>query len=132
MTWSPNVILFAALPWPLPFPPGAGAVGIAVLIKLSQAATVALGHKVEPAVVPEPVKIGADSSGRIPPGKDEELPPTSDPSAFRVPFLLDPRTNSLMKVTAYAILKMRYIGGKKGKTHSRWLPLGNEVTGILK
>ena len=48
------------------FPAAVGtAVTVAVEIKLSHAAIVALGHRVEPMVVPEPVKMGFLSPGRI-------------------------------------------------------------------
>ena len=43
--------------FPLPLPEAPVQCGTAVAMKLSQAAIVALGHMVDPAVEPEPVKM---------------------------------------------------------------------------
>jgi len=90
------------MPLALFFPdPPPGAMEVAVAMKLSQAAMVALGQTVEPRVVPDPVKMGLCSPGRIP-FTIGLLPEsaTIEPSEVTVPLGLFPRMNSRTKVSA--------------------------------
>ena len=76
------------------------AVSVAVAIKLSQAATVALGQKVEPRVVPEPVKIGLCSPGRMSFRSGWPSPPIVVLLPTTVPLGFEPRMNSRTNVRA--------------------------------
>ena len=99
-----------------PGPDGDVSEGRTLAIKLSQAAIVALGQIVDPAVEPDPVNIGSWSAERTLLLKIEVVPPTRDPSWLIRPVVLERRMNSRTKMRALE-WNEREIKGRKSNLH---------------